>query len=113
MCAAMLTFEAIVLALSVPVMISVEHVDTSLALGLGLGLAVLCLVAAGLLRHAWAYMVGHALQVAAIGLGFLVPIMFLVGSVFAALWVLAYLLGRKIEADKARWAAEESGSEGS
>ncbi len=37
--------------------------------------------------------------------------MFLVGSMFAALWALAYLLGRRIDADKARWAAEAGGSD--
>lgn len=112
MCAAMLTLEAIVLALSVPVMISVEDVDSGLAVGLGLGLAVLCVLTAGLLRHSWAYVVGHVLQVGAISLGFVVPIMFLVGTMFAALWASAYLLGRKIESDKARWAAEEAGTDG-
>ena len=112
MCAAMLTLEAIVLALSVPVMISVEDVDTGLAVGLGLGLAVLCVLTAGLLRRPWAYVVGHALQLGAICLGFVVPMMFLVGAMFAALWAPAYLLGRKIEADKARWAAEEPSSDG-
>ena len=112
MCAAMLTLEAVILALSVPVMISVEDVDTSLALGLGLGLAVLCVLTAGLLRHPWAYLVGHVLQVAAVGLGFVVPVMFLVGAIFAALWGAAYLVGRRIEADKARWAAEAAGSDG-
>ncbi len=110
MCAAMLTLEAVVLALSVPVMISVEGVDTSLALILGLGLAVLCVVTAGLLSRPWAYVMGHALQVGAIGLGFLVPIMFLVGTMFAALWATAYGVGRRIESDKARWAAEDSDS---
>ena len=112
MCAAMLTLEAIVLALSVPVMISVEDVDTGLAVGLGLGLAVLCVVTAGLLRRPWAYVVGHLAQVGAIGLGFVVPVMFLVGTIFAALWATAYLVGRKIEDDKARWAAEAAGSVG-
>ncbi|MGH3458024.1 DUF4233 domain-containing protein [Aeromicrobium sp.] len=108
MCAAMLTLEAIILALSVPVMISVENVDPPLALGLGLGLAVLCVLTAGLLRRPWAYTAGHLLQVGAICLGFLVPVMFFVGAMFAGLWALAYLLGRKIEADKARWAAEDA-----
>ena len=84
MCAAMLTLEAVVLALSVPVMISVEDVDTGLAVGLGIGLAVLCVLTAGLLRRPWAYVVGHALQVGAICLGFVVPVMFLVGAMFAA-----------------------------
>jgi hypothetical protein len=108
----MLTLEAIVLALSVPVMISVEDVDTGVAVGLGLGLAVLCVVTAGLLRRPWAYIVGHAVQVGAICLGFLVPIMFAVGTMFAALWATAYVVGRRIEADRARWAAEEADSEG-
>ena len=107
----MLTLEAIVLALSVPVMISVEDVDAGLAVGLGIGLAVLCVLTAGLLRRPWAYVVGHALQVGAICLGFVVPVMFLVGAMFGALWALAYLVGRKIEADKAQWAAEAAGSE--
>jgi hypothetical protein len=107
----MLTLEAVVLALSVPVMISVEDVDTGLALGLGLGLAALCVLTAGLLRRPWAFGIGHAAQGGAIALGFVVPIMFAVGAMFAALWATAYLVGRRIEADRARWAAEGAGSD--
>ena len=107
----MLTLEAVVLALSVPVMISVENVDTARAVGLGLGLAVLCVVTAGLLRRPWAYVMGHGLQAGAIGLGFVVPIMFAVGTMFATLWATAFLVGRRIEVDRARWAAEEAGSD--
>lgn len=108
MCAAMLTLEAIVLGLSVPVMISIEDVGTPLALTLGLGLAALCLLTAGALRRSWAYVMGHALQVAVVCLGFVVPLMFVIGVMFAALWATAYLLGRRIESDRARWAAEGS-----
>ena len=100
-CAAMLVFEAVVIALSTPVMIAVEDVQTDVALSVGLGLAFLALLTAGLLRRPWAYVLGHAIQVAIIAMGVLVPAMFLVGVMFAALWVTAYLLGRKIEADKA------------
>ena len=106
MCAAMLTLEAVILALAVPVMISVEDVSTPLALGAGLGLAVLCILTAGSLRRPQAYVVGHAIQVGAIALGFLVTIMFFVGAMFAALWFGAFFLGRRIEEDKARWARE-------
>ncbi|UYM04297.1 DUF4233 domain-containing protein [Solicola gregarius] len=105
MCAAMLFFEAIVLGLATPVMIAVEDVDTGVALAVGLGLAVLALLIAGMLRWPWAYNLGHALQVAAIALGVLVPIMYFVGAMFAALWAGAFLLGRKIEADKTARAA--------
>lgn len=100
MCAAMLFFEAIVLGLATPVMISVEGVDTATALAVGLGLALCAIVVAGLLRWPWAYYIGHALQLAAIALGVLVPIMFFIGAMFAALWFAAYFLGRRIEADK-------------
>lgn len=105
MCAAILTLEAIILALAIPVMISVEDINKSLAIGLGVGLAVLCILTAGSLRKPWAYVVGHAIQLGAIALGVLVPIMFFIGAMFAALWCGAYFLGRKIEADKAAWAA--------
>lgn len=101
MCSAMLFFEAIVLGLATPVMIAVEDVDTAVALAVGLGLALCALVVAGLLRKSWAYYLGHALQVAAIAVGVLVPIMFFIGAMFAALWFTAYFLGRRIEADKA------------
>lgn len=108
MCAAMLSLEAIILALAVPVMISVEGVAKPLALGLGLGLALLCILTAGLLGRPHAYVVGHVIQLAVICLGFLVPVMFLVGAMFAALWLGAFFFGRRIEADKSRWAAEAS-----
>ncbi|WP_375002378.1 DUF4233 domain-containing protein [Aeromicrobium sp. CTD01-1L150] len=109
MCSAMLTFEAILLGLSVPVMISVEDVPASVAAPLGLGLAVLCLLTAGMLRKPWAYGIGHGIQAASIALGLLVPVMFFIGGMFAVLWASAFLLGRRIEADKARWAAQGEG----
>ena len=72
----------------------------------GLGLAVVCLLLAGMLRAEWAYVAGYLVQVAAIGLGFVVPVMFGLGLVFAALWTGADLLGRKIERERAAaWAA--------
>lgn len=112
MCAAMLSLEAIILGLSVPVMISVEGVNKGAALTLGLGLAVLCVLVAGSLRRPKAYLVGHAIQLAAIAMGFLVTIMFFVGLMFAALWFGAFFLGKKIEQDKARWAREAAQGQG-
>ncbi|MGH3496632.1 MAG: DUF4233 domain-containing protein [Nocardioidaceae bacterium] len=98
MCAGVLSLEAIVLALTTPVMISVSGIDKATALIGGLGLAALALLAAGMLRRPWAYWLGHLVQVGALGLGFVVPIMFLLGVVFAALWVSANVLGRKVQA---------------
>lgn len=105
MCATMLTLQAIILGLLVPVMISVEKIDPLVASLVAGGLAVLCVVTAGMLRHEWAYWLGHGIQIATIATGFLVPIMFFIGLMFLALWLGAFFLGRKIAADKARWAA--------
>ncbi|MER6942208.1 DUF4233 domain-containing protein, partial [Nocardioides sp. NPDC000441] len=98
-----------------PVMISIGGVSAGLALPLGLGFFVACIVVAGLLRRPWAYWLGWALQVVAIGMGFLISIMFVVGVIFAVLWGMADILGRKIERERAaafeafdRIAAEES-----
>ena len=47
---------------------------------------MVCLLLAGMLRAEWAYLAGYVVQVAAIGLGFVVPVMFGLGAIFAALW---------------------------
>lgn len=101
MCAAVLSLEAITLGLTTPVLISVADVDTPLALATGLGLAVACLLIAGMLRREWAYGLGWLVQVAAIALGFEIGLMFFLGGLFALLWATAYLLGRKIERERA------------
>lgn len=101
MCASVLGFECIVLALSSIVLISVEDVSTATGLAVGLGLAAGALVIAALLRVEWAYYAGFALQVAALALGVVVPVMFVLGLVFGALWTTAYVLGRKIEVEQA------------
>ena len=100
-----LAFEALVLALVTPVMISVADVKPGTAIPLCLGLALLAIVAAGLLRNQVGYVLGWVIQVAAVGLGFVVPVMFVLGLAFAAFWVLAYVLGKRIdEAKKAQQA---------
>ena len=62
-----------------------------------------------MLRSAWGYAAGWVVQVAAIGLGFVVPVMFFLGGVFALLWGTADFLGRKIERERAAaYAAHEA-----
>jgi hypothetical protein len=107
MCASVLGFECIVLGLVTPVLITVEDIAVGVALAIGLGLAVSAVLIAGLLRHEWAYYAGFAIQVAAIALGFVVPVMFVLGLVFGALWTAAYVLGRKIEVQQAQYAEAE------
>lgn len=112
MCAAVLSLEAITLGLTTPVMIAVADVPAGTAVAVGVGLAVVCFLLAGLLRAEWAYMLGWVVQVCAIALGFVIPLMFVLGGIFALLWGSAYLLGRRIERERAEaFAAFDAGSE--
>ena len=81
MCAAILSLEGIVLALTTPVMINLGGVPWRTA--------------------------------CAIGLGLLVPMMFLLGAIFALLWGTADLLGRRIDRERAAayaaYAARDAG----
>ena len=101
MCAAVLALEGIVVGLSTPVMATLTSVSLGAALGVGLGLAVACFVVAGLLRSEAGYVAGWVVQAAAVALGLLVPAMYALGAIFAALWAAAYFLGRKIETERA------------
>jgi hypothetical protein len=109
MCATMLALQCIVLGLSTPVLITIADVATGVALVIGLGLAAAALVIAGLLRFEWAYYAGFALQAATLALGFVIPVMVILGAVFGSLYTAAFLLGRKIEADRAAWGSGDGG----
>jgi hypothetical protein len=101
MCAAVLCLEAVTLGLTTPVLVTLTDLPVGVALAIGLGLAVTCLVLAGVLRSRWAYAAGYVVQGAAIGLGFVIPMMFFLGGIFALLWGMADFLGRKIERERA------------
>jgi Protein of unknown function (DUF4233) len=101
MCAGILALEAVVLGLTTPVMINLADVPWRTACAVGLGLCLACLVLAGALRSEVAFLGGWAIQAAAIGVGFVVPMMFVLGAIFALLWGTAYFLGRRIERERA------------
>jgi hypothetical protein len=101
MCSGVLALQAVVLGLTTPVLLTLTDVSTGTGLAVGLGLMAAAIVITGLLRFRWAVWGGHLLQVASIGLGFVIPAMFLLGVVFAALWATAVVLGQRIDCEKA------------
>ena len=101
LCAAMLCLQAVVLFLTGVVTIGMTDI------GAGLGLAALCVLAAGLLRSPVGYGLGWLVQQVSVALGFVVPVMFFVGLVFAVLWGTAYVLGARIDQEKAERAVLE------
>lgn len=63
----------------------------------GCVLAVLCIVAAGAMRRPWGVTLGWVIEVATLAAAFIVPMMFVVGLVFGALWITALVQGRKMD----------------
>jgi hypothetical protein len=93
-----LLFEVLLFALAIPVMILVSDAPPGLAALCGSGAAVLALAASGLLRKPLGYPLGWLAQPAGILLGLLTPAMFVVGTLFAALWVVSFVLGKRLDA---------------
>ena len=93
---AVLIFEVIVFGLAIPVMIMISNVPAAAAAAFGGGAAVLAILAAGL-RSRVGYILGWAAQLAGLALGFLTSTMFIVGALFAAVWVLSFVLGKRLD----------------
>lgn len=92
--------EAIVLGLLIPVTQVVGGYPPVVGWLIG-ALALTCLVLPGRYGRAYYLPLGTAIQVAAIALGVLEPMMAVLGGIFAALWWTAIRLGRKVEAPTA------------
>lgn len=93
--------EVIVFGLAVPVMIMVSHVAALPASLAGGGAALLALVATALMRKPIGYPLGWLTQAAGLALGLLTYGMLIMGAMFAALWVISFILGKRLEARRA------------
>jgi hypothetical protein len=120
MCAGMLVLQAVVLFLTGVVTIGMSDIGAVASLSMGLGLAVLCVLAAGMLGRPFGYALGWLVQVVSIALGFVVTAMFFLGVVFAGLWIASYVLGLRIDRERAerrvleeQWQAEHGSPHGS
>ena len=96
-----LVLEAFVLIFAALVAKDLSHLSAGQAVGGGAVLALLCLLTAGLLRRPAGYWIGWALQLVLIVTGVVVPMMFGIGVLFAALWVAALVTGAKVERERA------------
>ena len=108
MCSGMLGLQAVVLFLVGVTLPSVTDVSPGIGIGIGLGLAALCVVAAGLMRGSVGLVLGWAVQVLSIALGFVITAMFALGVIFLALYGGAYFLGARIDRERAERAGAET-----
>jgi hypothetical protein len=99
LCATVLIMEAIIIGLAIPVAVQIDHLAPHSA-GLTGGIAAVAAVLfAALARRALpATLVGGTfVQVFAIASGSVVPVMYFLGGIFAALWAIGIWLGYRVE----------------
>jgi hypothetical protein len=97
--ATVLILEAIVIALTIVPAVKLEHVTPQSA-GLAAGLACLAaIVLAALARRLLPVTLvgGSLLQVLVIAAGTVLPVMYILGGIFALLWVTGIWLGHRVE----------------
>ena len=100
LCATVLIFETVVIGLAIPVAITIAHAGPAAA-GITGGVlaaaAVLLAAFVGRPGQGWALAGGSVLQAAVIATGVVVPVMYGLGAIFAALWVTAIWLARRYQ----------------
>ncbi len=97
--ATVLLLEAVVIALTIVPAVKLEHVSAGAA-ALAAGLAVLAAIvlAASARRYLAATLVGGSLlQALVITSGIVLPAMYILGGIFATLWVTGIWLGHRVE----------------
>src|ERR1700719_633001 len=113
LCGTVLIMEAVVIGLAIPVAIVLEHARHGVAGGVGGGLAVCALVLSGFVGRpgmGWALWAATVLQVLIIVAGVVVPAMYVLGTIFAALWITGIWLARRLQTPPAA-TAEHPGPE--
>ncbi len=96
-----LVFEWLILALGVPVAINSAGV-TPTAAWLFLGVMTLLIVTAiGTITRPLGVAVGWAVQIWMLAAGLVVPLLLVLGAVFAGLWFAAVYYGRRVDALRA------------
>jgi Protein of unknown function (DUF4233) len=99
LCATVLIMEAIVVGLAIPVAVQIDHLAPSSA-GMTGGIAAVAavLLAAAARRLLPVTLVGGTLlQIFVIVAGVVVPVMYFLGGLFAALWAIGIWLGYRVE----------------
>jgi hypothetical protein len=99
LCGTVLGMEAVVMLLTIVPAKVLEHVHGGEAAGVGGGLAVIALLLAGLVGRpglGWVLIVGSLYQILVISAGVLLPVMYVLGAIFGALWITGIWLARRI-----------------
>lgn len=108
--ASVLVFEAVVVLLMVPVAVQLGDVEPPIAVAVGVAGVIGCGLVAALLRFSWGYWLGSVLQALLVVSAVVIPAMAVLGTLFAALWVAALVIGHRGERIAQRRSSLEGGA---
>ena len=103
-----LALEAFLIFFVTLVVYALDQLDPVTTFVGGAVFIVLLALTGGVLRYQAGVWIGWVLQVAVLATGFFVPVMFVIGGVFVALWTFCFIRGRQIDRDKASFFAAQS-----
>jgi hypothetical protein len=94
-----LIMETVVIWLAIPVAVAIDHASFGRIGVAGIVLAVAAVVLAALARRRlrWTIVGGSVLQAVIIAAGVIVPVMYFLGAIFAAFWVIGLRLGHRLD----------------
>ncbi len=97
--ATVLVLEAVVIALTIVPAVKLEHVAPSTAAtAAGIGVVLALVLASVARRFLPATLIGGSLlQAMVIASGSVIPVMYVLGGIFAALWITGIWLGHRVE----------------
>ena len=98
-----LALEALLVFFALLTAFGLRTAEPALAFGGGGALIVLLVLAARLLMYPWGVWLGWALQLVIIATGILLPLMYVIGLGFLALWIFCFVRGRQIDRQKAEY----------
>jgi hypothetical protein len=92
-----LALEAFLVFFAALTAFALEVTAPAVALGGGAAFIVLLVLCARLVRYSYGVWLGWALQGMLIATGILMPLMFIIGAGFLALWIFCFVKGRSLD----------------
>ncbi|MBG6107260.1 DUF4233 domain-containing protein [Frigoribacterium sp. CG_9.8] len=98
-----LLLETVLVFFVVMVAFGLRVLPIPVVFGGGAALAVLLILAGRLAGRPVGVWIGWVLQVALIALGILLPLMYFIGAIFAAIWIYCFVTGLRLDRRKAAY----------
>lgn len=105
LCSSTLVAEALLIGFAALVAMRLSDLSGGTVWAVSGPAMVLCVLLCAVVERPWGVALGWVLQAALVVSGFVVPMMFFMGAVFAGLWYAAVYYGRRVDALKAARAA--------